>query len=223
MDCLYKHLHRIGRILGIQNAIGHFVFPLHGKCHQRRMQFLPNVQRFHEVAVLFAEIEGGYDAETKMVDVTDFSAFAQTFQTAVQEYGTPNVVFYNVGITAPDDKSKLDAQTLVDHYIADVAGAYNVIKLAVTEDFAAKKGAILVTGGGLALQPYIDYLPLSMDKAALRAMVQALAPSLKERGIYIGTVQITGRIGSNEHFSPKTIAEKFWKLYERQETHEIVY
>ena len=78
-------------------------------------------------------------------------------------------------------------------------------------------------GGGLALQPYIDYLPLSMDKAALRAMVQALAPSLKERGIYIGTVQVTGRIGSNEHFSPKTIAEKFWELYERQETHEIVY
>ena len=158
-----------------------------------------------------------------MVDVTDFSAFAQTFQTAVQEYGTPNVVFYNVGITAPDDKSKLDAQTLVDHYIADVAGAYNVIKLAVTEDFAAKKGAVLVTGGGLALQPYIDYLPLSMDKAALRAMVQALAPSLKERGIYIGTVQVTGRIGSNDHFSPKTIAERFWELYEKQETHEIVY
>lgn len=180
-----------------------------------------NEERLAGYAAYFAD--KGYDAETKMVDVTDFSAFAQTFQTAVQEYGTPNVVFYNVGITAPDDKSKLDAQTLVDHYIADVAGAYNVIKLAVTEDFAAKKGAILVTGVGLALQPYIDYLPLSMDKAALRAMVQALAPSLKERGIYIGTVQVTGRISSNEHFSPKTIAEKFWELYERQETHEIVY
>jgi len=165
----------------------------------------------------------GYEVATRAVDVTDFSAFAQTFQTAVQEYGIPNVVFYNVGITAPDDKSKLDAQTLVDHYIADVAGAYNVIKLAVTEEFAAKKGAILITGGGLALQPYIDYLPLSMDKAALRALVQALAPSLKERGIYIGTVQVTGRIGSNDHFSPKTIAERFWELYEKQETHEIVY
>lgn len=165
----------------------------------------------------------GYEVATWAVDVTDFSAFAQTFQTAVQEYGIPNVVFYNVGITAPDDKSKLDAQTLVDHYIADVAGAYNVIKLAVTEEFAAKKGAILITGGGLALQPYIDYLPLSMDKAALRALVQALAPSLKERGIYIGTVQVTGRIGSNDHFSPKTIAERFWELYEKQETHEIVY
>ena len=62
-----------------------------------------------------------------------------------------------------------------------------------------------------------------MDKAALRAMVQALSPVLKEKGIYIGTVQVTGVIGSNDHFAPKTIAEKFWELYTKQETNEIVY
>ncbi|MBR6267491.1 MAG: SDR family oxidoreductase [Selenomonadaceae bacterium] len=208
-------------VIGAGSGLGNGVAEKFARQGFKLVLMARNEERLAGYAAYFAD--KGYDAETKMVDVTDFSAFAQTFQTAVQEYGIPNVVFYNVGITAPDDKSKLDAQTLVDHYIADVAGAYNVIKLAVTEDFAAKKGAILVTGGGLALQPYIDYLPLSMDKAALRAMVQALAPSLKERGIYIGTVQVTGRIGSNEHFSPKTIAEKFWKLYERQETHEIVY
>lgn len=208
-------------VIGAGSGLGNGVAEKFARQGFKLVLMARNEERLAGYAAYFAD--KGYDVETKMVDVTDFSAFAQTFQTAVQEYGTPNVVFYNVGITAPDDKSKLDAQTLVDHYIADVAGAYNVIKLAVTEDFAAKKGAILVTGGGLALQPYIDYLPLSMDKAALRAMVQALAPSLKERGIYIGTVQVTGRIGSNEHFSPKTIAEKFWELYERQETHEIVY
>ena len=208
-------------VIGAGSGLGNGVAEKFARQGFKLVLMARNEERLAGYAAYFAD--KGYDAETKMVDVTDFSAFAQTFQTAVQEYGTPNVVFYNVGITAPDDKSKLDAQTLVDHYIADVAGAYNVIKLAVTEDFAAKKGAILVTGGGLALQPYIDYLPLSMDKAALRAMVQALAPSLKERGIYIGTVQVTGRIGSNEHFSPKTIAEKFWELYEKQELHEIVY
>ena len=165
----------------------------------------------------------GYKAAKKAVDVTDFSSFAARFAEAVKEHGTPDVLFYNVGITAPDDKEKLDAKTLVEHYIADVAGAYQAVKLVCTEDFGAKAGAILITGGGLALQPYIDYLPLSMDKAALRAMVQALAPSLNEKGIYIGTIQITGRIGSNDHFAPKTIAEKFWELYSKRETNEIVY
>lgn len=62
-----------------------------------------------------------------------------------------------------------------------------------------------------------------MDKAALRAMVQALAPVLKDKGIYLGTVQVTGVIGSNDHFSPKSIAEEFWKLYKSQATHEIIY
>lgn len=165
----------------------------------------------------------GYEAAKKAVDVTDFSSFAARFAEAVKEHGTPDVLFYNVGITAPDDKEKLDAKTLVEHYIADVAGAYQAVKLVCTEDFGAKAGAILITGGGLALQPYIDYLPLSMGKAALRAMVQALAPSLNEKGIYIGTIQITGRIGSNDHFAPKTIAEKFWELYSKRETNEIVY
>lgn len=133
-------------VIGAGSGLGNGVAEKFARQGFKLVLMARNEERLAGYAAYFAD--KGYDAETKMVDVTDFSAFAQTFQTAVQEYGTPNVVFYNVGITAPDDKSKLDAQTLVDHYIADVAGAYNVIKLAVTEDFAAKKGAILVTGGG---------------------------------------------------------------------------
>lgn len=163
------------------------------------------------------------EVDTQVGDVTRFEEFGQIFSSLVEKHGTPDVLFYNVGITTPDDKNSRDAQTLVDHYVADVAGAYNCIRLVDTAEFAAKKGAILITGGGLALQPYADYLPLSMDKAALRAMVQALTPVLSEKGIYIGTVQVTGAIGSNEYFAPKTIAEKFWEMYTRRSIHEIVY
>ena len=53
--------------------------------------------------------------------------------------------------------------------------------------------------------------------------MQALSPVLNDKGIYIGTVQVTGAIGSNEHFAPKTIAEEFWKLYTERKTMEIVY
>ena len=105
----------------------------------------------------------------------------------------------------------------------NVAGAYNCIKLIATKEFAEKRGAILITGGGLAIQPFEGYLLLSMDKAALRAMVLALTPALKAQGIYIGTVQVTGLIGSNEYFAPKTIAEEFWKLYDKRATNEIIY
>lgn len=167
--------------------------------------------------------EKGIEVYTQAADVADFDAFAQTFEEVVKTYGTPDVLFYNVGITIADSEVKMDTQTLMDRYAVDVAGAYNCIRLVDTEEFAAKNGSILVTGGGLALQPYAAYLPLSMDKAALRAMVQALAPVMKEKGIYLGTVQVTGVIGSDDFFAPKTIAEEFWKLYTEQETFEIVH
>lgn len=165
----------------------------------------------------------GIEVYTQVADAADFEAFAAVFHHAVKTYGTPDVLFYNVGITMPDEGQTIDAQTLMNRYAADVAGAYNCVRLIDTDEFAAKEGAILITGGGLSIQPYVAYLPLSMDKAALRAMVQALAPVLDEKGIYIGTVQVTGAIGSNEHFAPHTIAEKFWTLYEDRATHEIIY
>lgn len=165
----------------------------------------------------------GIDVCTQKADVTDFDSFAQNFEDVVAKYGMPDVVFYNVGITTADSDCEINAKTMVDRYIADVVGAYNTIQLIDTEEFAKKNGAMLITGGGLALQPYAEYLPLSMDKAALRAMVQALAPVWKEKGIYLGTVQVTGVIGSNEHYAPKSIAEQFWKLYTERDQAEIIY
>ena len=165
----------------------------------------------------------GIEVYTQAADVADFDAFAQTFGKVVEAYGTPDVLFYNVGVTVADEEVKMTTQTLVERYAVDVVGAYNCVRLVDTEEFAEKKGAILITGGGLALQPYAGYLPLSMDKAALRAMVHALTPVLEEKGVYIGTVQVTGTIGSNDFYAPKTIAEEFWTLYSGREKNEIVH
>lgn len=165
----------------------------------------------------------GIETHTQTADAADFDAFAKIFRSVVETYGTPDVLFYNVGVTVADAEVEISARTLMERYTADVAGAYNCIRLVDTEEFAAKNGAILITGGGLALHPYAGYLPLSMDKAALRAMVQALSPVLKEKGIYLGTVQVTGTIGSNDFYAPQTIAEEFWKLYDQRETPEIIH
>ncbi|MCM1246375.1 MAG: SDR family NAD(P)-dependent oxidoreductase [Roseburia sp.] len=208
-------------VVGAGKGLGNGVAEKFGDHDFRVILMARNEEHLKEYATDFEA--KGIEVHTQAADVTDFNAFAETFRDVVQNYGTPDVLFYNVGITVADEEVEISAQTLVDRYVADVASAYNCIKLVETDEFAEKKGAILVTGGGLALQPYAGYLPLSMDKAALRAMVQALSPVLKEKGIYLGTVQVTGVIGSDEHFAPKTIAEEFWKLYTDQETFEIVY
>ena len=55
------------------------------------------------------------------------------------------------------------------------------------------------------------------------ALPALLTPVLNAKGIYIGTVQVTGVIGSNEKFAPLNIAEKFFELYEKRGTNEIIY
>ena len=208
-------------VVGAGKGLGNGVAEKFGNNDFRVILMARSEGHLKEYAADFAA--KGIEVHTQAADATDFDAFGKAFREIVETYGTPDVLFYNVGITVADEEVEMTTQTFMERYAADVVGAYNCVKLADTAEFAEKNGAILVTGGGLALQPYAGYLPLSMDKAALRAMVQALAPVLKEKGVYIGTVQVTGTIGSNDYYAPKTLAEEFWKLYAQRETHEIVH
>lgn len=208
-------------VVGAGKGLGNGVAEKFGHQDFRVILMARNDEHLKGYAAEFAA--KGIEVHTKAADAADFNAFGKAFREVVEAYGTPDVLFYNVGVTIADAEVEMTTQTLVDRYAVDVAGAYNCVKLVDTEDFAAKHGAILITGGGLALQPYAGYLPLSMDKAALRAMVQALSPVLKEKGIYIGTVQVTGTIGSNDFYAPQTIAEEFWKLYAQRDTNEIIH
>ncbi len=165
----------------------------------------------------------GFEVYAKTADVSDFENFNNTFRELVKEYSAPDVLFFNVGVTTADSDVKITPELMIERYKTDVVSAYNCIRLADTKEFQDKKGCILITGGGLALNPHFDYLPLSMDKTALRAMVQAYSPVLEEKGIFLGTVQITGTIGSNKYFAPSAIAEIYWELYTKRNTHEVVY
>ena len=73
------------------------------------------------------------------------------------------------------------------------------------------------------MYPMDAYLPLSMDKAALRAMCIALHAALKEQNVFVGTVTVTDAIVPGGKCDPKLLAEDFWKLYEDRTDCEIVH
>ena len=166
----------------------------------------------------------GIEVYTKTADVADDNAMAKTIKEAVAEYGTPDVFAYNVGVTTPDSMQDngISTSVLRDRYQVDVVGAYNCIQQIATEEFAKKNGSILVTGGGLAMYPSADYLPLSMDKAALRAMVQALHPVMQEKGIFLGTLTVCNVIAEGSTCAPDILAEKYWQQYKERKDWEIV-
>ena len=168
---------------------------------------------------------GGIKVETQVIDTADQTALAAAMQQSVQTYGVPDVLFYNVGITAADKElpGGMNTEVMQQRYQVDVLGAYTCIRQVLGEEFSKKQGAILITGGGLAMYPSADYLPLSMDKAALRAMVMALHPVCQDQGVFLGSVQVCNTIGGSEKYMPEKIADQFWNLYQARTDAEIIY
>ena len=166
----------------------------------------------------------GIDVHTKRIDVSDPAETSRVLSEAVNEFGTPDVFLYNVGITLPDSKQEggITPEVLSERYRSDVTGAYNCIMEIASEDFSRRNGTILITGGGLAMYPSAEYLPLSMDKAALRAMVQALHPVMKERGIFLGILTVCNVIAQGSSCAPEILAEKFWQQYTERKDWEII-
>lgn len=108
-------------------------------------------------------------------------------------------------------------------YPVDVAGCYQAVKEVVTEEFCSRKGTILVTGGRLSVNPEFTYLPLSLDKAALRSLCMIMKEELEPKGVHVGTVMVCGGIKPGTYFAPENIAEKFWELYQNRELQEAVF
>ncbi|MCC8023858.1 MAG: SDR family NAD(P)-dependent oxidoreductase [Clostridium sp.] len=169
--------------------------------------------------------EKGIEVYTKTVDAANMDMVTKVFDECKAEYGVPDVLFYNVGITAADADltEEKNAALLMKRYQVDVAGAYHAIQQVLGKEFSDKNGTILVTGGGLALYPMDEFLPLSMDKAALRAMCIALHNKLKEQNVFVGTVTVTDVIAPGTKCDPAVLAEEFWKLYTERKDCEVVH
>lgn len=156
-------------------------------------------------------------------DAADPASLTAAFASIKTRFGVPDVLFYNVGITSPDSDRTVDSTLLMKRYQIDVASAYHCIQQVLSEEFSEKEGTVLLTGGGLSLNPEAAYTPLSMDKAALRAMAQILHKELKEQGVFVGTVMVCGAIRPDTHFAPELIADCFWTLYKERNEFEIIY
>lgn len=165
----------------------------------------------------------GIEVYTHIADAAVPETLTEAFDWVKQKFGTPDVLFYNVGITAPVEDGKTDAGELTRHFIVDVASAYHCFKLVCDEDFIERHSSVIFTGGGLAEYPTMGFLPLSIDKAALKAMAVALHDEMAPKGVFVGTVTIYGSIGIDRFFAPAQIANRIWELNQHRDVCEIKY
>lgn len=166
--------------------------------------------------------QAGIEAKGYAADVCEIASLDAAISDIQADFGDPDVVVYNVGITTPDEQP-LTAADLQRHFATDVVGAYETIERFATDGFASKRGAVILTGGVAAVSPFPGYLCLALDKAALRNLAIAKNAELAERGIFVGTVMVCGIIGGDDHFAPANIAERFWEMAESRSDVELRY
>ncbi|MCA1055877.1 SDR family oxidoreductase [Rossellomorea aquimaris] len=167
--------------------------------------------------------EFGVNVKGFQGDVSSQASLQQALSSVRAEFGdTIDVLLYNAASIRPGNPSTIRREDFLYDFQVNAAGALAAVQEALP--FLHDEGAsILLTGGGLALNPYAEYASLSVGKAALRSLALSLHQELSPRGIYVGTLTINGFVQEDTHFSAEKISEALYRMHIDRKHAEIVY
>lgn len=145
-------------------------------------------------------------------DAADDDSLRSAFASAQEWAGPPRVLLYNAADMRPDER--LPSRSALDEsFQVTVGGAVTSVD-AVTESMSsAGGGTILITGGGLALEPYPHWASLAAGKAALRSLALSWHKQLRENEIHVAVVAVCGIVEPGGPFDPDLVAEQYWQLH----------
>ncbi|MFW0716411.1 SDR family NAD(P)-dependent oxidoreductase [Pedobacter sp. N23S346] len=163
------------------------------------------------------------DCFYKAADVKNTTELHQAITDLRSILGEIDTLFYNAAHLKMQNILDETPETLTDDFMINVVGAQQAFKI-LHPDLQKQNGSMLIAGGGLAFYPSPDLGSLAIGKAAIRNLALQLNAIGKEKGIYVGILNITGRIEpeSAKH-SPEILAEKFWKLNSDRTLEEETY
>jgi short-subunit dehydrogenase len=131
--------------------------------------------------------ETSRNVDTIALDATSSSAVQQLSE----RFGPAvSIVRYNAAAMQKTDVFETSMDTMELNLRVDIAGALAAVKYFAPNMEKRRKGTILLTGGGFALAPNAEYLSLSIGKAGIRCMTEALFPQLSAKGIHIATLTV---------------------------------
>lgn len=163
----------------------------------------------------------GITAYFATADAYDKTALASALQNLREQMGSIHTLVYNAAALKQKNILEETTEALVEDFKISVAHALHAVQT-LRDDLQAQKGAVLLTGGGFALQPSPDFGSLSLGKAALRNLAFQLNTALQPSDIYVGTVTINGYIQhESPTHSPRILAEQFWKLHQARTLIEL--
>jgi NAD(P)-dependent dehydrogenase (short-subunit alcohol dehydrogenase family) len=142
-------------------------------------------------------------------DVTDPDGIRTALHKAAAELGPPEIVVYNAGLIEPHSVEDPVEEHLRAWHV-NVGGAITVAGQVLPEMAARGHGTFIITGG--MPEPVPAYLSLSIGKAAVRSLTEALHRQYGPAGVHVATVTVGGTVKPGTAFDPDLIAEHYWRL-----------
>jgi NADP-dependent 3-hydroxy acid dehydrogenase YdfG len=167
-------------------------------------------------AALAAEFaEQGRTLDLRAVDADDFDALGAAVGAVDAGVGPIEVLVYNAYSATPALPSQLALDALMADFRVNVGGALAAVRAVLPLMQVRGAGTILLTGGGLALDPtgWPAASSLAIGKAGIRNLAQSLHKELEDTPIRVATVTVTGQILPGTALSAERIAERFWDLH----------
>ncbi|WP_224364846.1 SDR family NAD(P)-dependent oxidoreductase [Hyalangium versicolor] len=183
-----------------------------------------NAQRLKTAADALSS--AGITAKAFACDLGTPNAVRSLIRDVRASLGPVAIIHWNPYTPGAGDLTTAPAEELHAPFDVSVTGLVAAVQEALP-DLKKEKGAILVTGGGLAFyDPQVDQMAvgwqsmgLAISKAAQHKTVGLLHAKLAGDGVYVGEVVVTGLVkgtawdNGNATLEPADIAGKFWDLY----------
>lgn len=209
-------------IVGMGPLISYAVAEKFGKEDYRIAMIARNGDKLKELKNALSNT--GIEAEYFTADAASEMSLRKAFAQIQSKMGDPDVLHYNAAKIKRANLLEEKADNLVEDFKVNVAGALSASKAVLPAMRKRNSGSILITGGGLAVDPSPEYGTLSIGKAGIRNFTHTLARALKDTGIYVGTVIIRGFVEhGKEKYNPTDIAKVFWKMHREKKLTEIEY
>lgn len=173
-----------------------------------------------------ALVTEGYHARGFTADAGNEKQLESAFSQISAWNEDPGVLIYNAAILVPDDAASMTVATMMDAMSVNLGGAICSVNRVLPTMRKRGEGTILITGGGLALEPYPDWTALAAGKAALRSYTLSLHKALVPENIHAAVIAVCGIVKAGGYFDPGRIAEQYWSLHNEKKSdwrRELIY
>jgi NADP-dependent 3-hydroxy acid dehydrogenase YdfG len=154
----------------------------------------------------------GITAAGAAADIRDSDALASAVQRLADELGSVEVLEYSP-LPAPEFMKPILETTVEDvrgPFEFSVLGAVAATQAVIGPMQEARRGTILFTTGGAAVNPNPDRAGVGISFAGEVAYARMLHQAVRGEGIHVGHIAVAGRIAPGAENEPEDIAEVLW-------------